>query len=175
MLGENRSGRAIVLVDLINDYAHLEGRRYLPGVKDIIPYVQGELQYFRDRMRPVLFCNTAQVGAKNFYGQVIRELTPRTGEISINKNHPDAFLHTDLFIILKNLKVKTLTIVGCPLTESIILTAASALQLGFSVVVPETCVCARTEQEQATALRLLSLWSTDEILLKGNNSITNHE
>lgn len=168
MLGENRSGRAIVLVDLINEFAHVEGPGYMPSAPDIIPLVQGELLYFRERMRPVLFCNSTVSHDNSFFNEVIRELTPRTGEICIRKSRPDAFFGTDLAHILKNLKVKNLTIVGMSLTKSIILTAASALQYGYSVVVPETCVCSTNEQDHLAALRLLSLWSNDEAL-KGYN------
>lgn len=159
MLGENRSERAIVLVDLINEFAHPEGKRFIAGAKDIIPYVQGELQYFRERMRPVLFCSSIINREQSFLDEVIRELTPRRGEICIKKSKADAFLHTDLAATLHNLKVKTLTIVGLPLTSSISLTAASALQHGFSVVVPETCVCSHDEQDHLAALRLITLWS----------------
>lgn len=165
MLGENRSGRAIVLVDLTNEFAHPDGSGFVPQALDIIPLVQGELQYFRERMRPIFFCNTVQAHSGSF-GEVIRELRPRTGEICIEKKYPDAFLHTDLFSILAKLKVKNLTIVGLSAPTSILLTAASALQHGYSVVVPETCVCSPLEHEaeHAAALRLIALWSNQKLL-----------
>jgi nicotinamidase-related amidase len=164
LFDENRSERAIIILDMINDIAHIEGQRYEAATADIIPFLQGELQYFRDRMRPVIFCNTSSykpASRKNSFGrEVIQALSPRTGEICLSKTRPNAFFETDLLMTLSHLKVKTLTIVGAFSHTSVITTAASALDFGFSVVVPETCVCASSPEDQATALRLLSCWLT---------------
>ena len=107
-----------LIVDMINDFAHIEGEQYLASTKDIIPFIQGELQYFRERMRPVVFCNsivnacTPADHRQKFRAQVIQGLSPRTGEICVKKTRPNAFFATDLSAILTDLKIKTLTIVG---------------------------------------------------------------
>lgn len=153
MLGENKSRRALIIVNMTDNFAHQNGANYIAASKEIIPFVQGELQYFRDRMRPVVFCNSAKNSA------IIRELSPRRGEICIEKDKYNAFLNTNLDHILQEQKVENLTIVGLQLHSSILLTAAAALAQGFSVVVPETCVCSDHEQEHLAALRLFNLWS----------------
>ena len=64
MLGENKSGRALIIVNMTDHFAHQNGARYVTASQEeIIPFVQGELQYFRDRMRPVVFCSMAQSGS----------------------------------------------------------------------------------------------------------------
>jgi len=148
---------------MTDQFAHKDGARYVAASREIIPFVQGELQYFRDRMRPVIFCSTAARGS------IIRELSPRRGEICIEKNTSNAFLHTNLAHLLVEQKVKTLTIAGLQLYSSVLLTAAAALELGFSVVVPETCVCSEHEQEHMAALRLFNRWSK-EMAMKADNS-----
>lgn len=163
MLGENRSERAILVLDMINEFAHKEGRQYEPATTDIVPFVQGELQYFRERMRPVIFCNTLVAyepmdDSNNFAAEVIQALSPRTGEICISKTRPNAFFRTDLADILGTLRVRNLTIVGAFSHTSVLMTAACALDQGFSVVVPETCVCASNGQDHAAALRLVNRW-----------------
>lgn len=166
MLGENRSERAILILDMINDLAHPEGRNFVASTADIIPFVQGELQYFRERMRPVVFCSTQMndnvddLGNDGLEARVIQALSPRTGEISIAKPRPNAFFATDLLRVLQGLKVKTLTIVGVFSHTSVITTTASALDQGFSVVVPETCICAQDALDHAAALRLINRWLT---------------
>lgn len=166
MLDENRSERAIIVLDMINEFAHSEGNQYEMATADIIPYVKGELQYFRERMRPVVYCNTAILRTNhadisvNFRSSVIQTLSPRTGEISLTKRRPNAFYETELLSILNNLKVRALTIVGSFSHTSVLTTAATALDHGFSVVVPETCVCAGNVQDHAAALRLINRWLT---------------
>lgn len=163
MLGENKSRRALIVVNMTDHFAHQDGACYIKTSKEIIPFVQGELQYFRDRMRPVIFCSTKA------RGNIIRELSPRRGEICIEKEKANAFLNTNLGQILLDQKVKNLTIVGLQLYNSVLLSAAAALLEGFSVVVPETCVCSDREQEHLAALRLFNRWSK-EMDMKADNS-----
>ena len=161
MLGEERSERVILILDMINDIAHSQGRNFAPSTLDIIPFVQGELRYFRERMRPVIFCNT--VGslsdeAQEHPSRVIQALSPRTGEITVSKTRPNAFFGTDLLSVLKTHKAKTLTIVGAFSHTSVLATALSALDHSFLVVVPETCVCAADVNDHVAALRLINRW-----------------
>ncbi len=114
--------------------------------------MQGELQYFRERMRPVIFCNTVGNGG------VIQALLPRTGEVCVSKTGPNAFYETELLTVLKSLKVTYLTIVGAFSHASVLATAIAALDHGFSVVVPETCVCAADTNDHVAALRLINRW-----------------
>ncbi len=164
MLGEDRSERAILILDMINDIAHPEGRNFDGSTNDIIPFVQGELQYFRERMRPVIFCNSepdkasGPSNADSFRERVIQALSPRTGEICITKTRPSAFFNTNLLHALKTIKVSDLTIVGAFSHTSVIATTFSALDHGFSVVVPETCICAANPHDHAAALRLINRW-----------------
>jgi nicotinamidase-related amidase len=164
LLNDSRSGRAIVILDMINDFAHVEGARYEVSTQDIIPFIQGEVQYFRERMRPVIFCNNStgygqgDNNVQDFGCQVIQALSPRNGEISIKKNRPNAFFKTDLVDILLSLKVGKLTIVGVFSHTSILMTAAAALDYGFDVVVPETCICADNAQDHIASLRLINRW-----------------
>lgn len=162
MLGENRSERAILVVDMINEFADNSGGSFISQTKEIIPYVLGELQYFRERSRPVLFCNTVWEKSNEHSRAVIRELSPRSKEICINKTRPDAFFNTELKSVLEQLKVKNVTIVGVPFHTSILLTAAAAMDYGYSVVVPETCVCSAHEQDYTAALRIITRWLSCE-------------
>lgn len=159
MPSENRSEQAIIVLDMINDIAHPESKNFEQATSEIIPLLQGELKYFRERMRPVIFCQT-QSGKteKSFSEQVIQPLSPRAQEISIAKKTDNAFLGTDLYEILVKLKIERLSIVGAFTHTSVIKTVGSALDLGFSVVVPETCVCAKSQQDHLAALHLINRW-----------------
>ncbi len=169
MLGENKSSRALLVIDMTDQFAHKDGQCYVAASEEIIPFIHGELQYFRERMRPIIFCSARESGP------VIRELSPRRGEFCLEKNYANAFLDTNLNYILFEQKVKNLTIVGLQFYKSVLLTAGAALEQGFSVVIPETCVCSDLEQDHMAALRLFDRWSKDldmniNINLKADNS-----
>ena len=167
MLDENRSERAIIILDMINKFAHVEGSCFTEASVDVIPFLQGEVQYFRERMRPVIFGNTGATAPailterEQFDQQVIQPLSPRNGELLVRKTRPNAFFQTELLDILLNLKIRNLTIVGAFSHTSVLMTAASALDCGFSVVVPETCVYSQDPEDHAAALRLIHRWLND--------------
>lgn len=136
------SDRALIVIDMTVDRVAA-----VPGALDLVRYVQGELKYFRERGRPVLFVCTGE-GA-----QVIPELTPRTGERIVVKKHLSAFFGTPLSELLPPDQVKRLTLTGLETNTSILLTAADALARGYHVVVPEPCVCAVDQKDHDYALR----------------------
>lgn len=157
---ENRSEQAIIILDMINDLAHPQGSNYEPATAEIIPFLEGELKYFRERMRLVIFCHTASEQTNQFNAQVIQALSPRSKEILIKKHGPNAFFGTDLAQILRDNKVKNITIAGVFTHTNVIRSVAGALDHGFSVVVPETCTCARNPQDHQAALHLMDRWLT---------------
>jgi nicotinamidase-related amidase len=123
----------------------------VPGAAGIVRYVQGELRYFRERGRPVIFACTAPDLSEPPH--VIQELTPRSDERVMWKGAPSAFFDTDLGDTLKELSVRRLTIVGLETHTSVLLTAADAVARGFQVVVPDPCVCATNSDDHRFALR----------------------
>ena len=164
MLNENKFERALLVLDMLYDFTHREGRYFTSSALDIVPFVEGEIQYFRERMRPVIFCNS--IDGYDFtkahkHGPVqhmVQSLIPRASEISIKTSRPNAFFNTVLAKVLNDLKVRKLTIVGLFTHTSVLLTAGSALDHGLSVVVPETCVCSRNIEDHLASLRLINRW-----------------
>lgn len=158
MLGENRSEQALIILDMINDIAHPEGGNFEPATLEIVPLVQGELKYFRERMRLVIFVHTDMGEGHDFKTQIIQSLSPRSKEIILSKKGPNAFFDTDLAKILHEHRIGSVAIVGAFSHTSVARTVASALDHGFSVVVPETCTCSRKPQDHQAALHLINGW-----------------
>jgi nicotinamidase-related amidase len=163
---KTRSERAIIALDMINYLANPLGGGYHPGTSDIIPFILGELNYFRERMRPVIFCNSIftktdglNAEAVKFNEKIINQLSPREKEICLKKTRPNAFYNTELSSVLENLQVGTVTIVGIFTHTSVIATAGSALDLGLGVVIPEPCVCSRDTNAHNIALSLVRAWT----------------
>lgn len=125
----------------------------IPGAKDLIRYIRGELRYFRERDRPVIFtCREGAMSRRE--GVVVPELTPRTTERVLFRHTPSAFFGTALDELLPA-STRRLTLVGVDTATSILLTAADAYARGFQVVVPEPCVCAEDPADHAFAMRLI--------------------
>lgn len=123
----------------------------VPGARDLIRYIRGELRYFRERGRPVIFACGERPDGK---AAVIPELTPRTGETVLIRHTPSAFYGTGLDASLPE-GVHRLTLAGVETHTSILLTAGDAYARGFHVVVPEPCACAADPADHEYAMRLI--------------------
>src|SRR5688572_9781165 len=135
------------------------GEHAVFGAPNIVRYVQGELRYFRERGRPIVFALTTT----DFTNapEILPELTPRSDERVLLKTAPSAFFDTDLGDSLQQQRVRRLTIVGLETHTSVLLTAADAVARGFQVVVPDPCVCAANPDDHRFALRQIrEVWPT---------------
>ena len=141
----SESDRALVVLDMTLDRFH--GPAAVAGAGAIVRFVQGELRYFRERGRPVVFANSD--------GQVIQELTPRSDEVVLQKPGPSAFFGTPLDETLRSQGIHRITLVGLETHTAVLLTAADAMARGYEVVVPEPCVCAYDADAHAAALSLM--------------------
>lgn len=142
------SDRALVVLDMTLDRFH--GPAAVAGAGAIVRFVQGELRYFRERGRPVVFaCGDATDTL------VIQEMTPRSDEIVFKKPGPSAFFGTSLDTALRSQGVRRVTLVGLETHTAVLLTAADAMARGYEVVVPDPCVCAHDPEAHRAALALL--------------------
>lgn len=149
------SDRALLILDMTTE--HVVGPRAVPGAAQIVRFVQGELRYFRERGRPVVFALTAPDLAEP--PAILTELTPRSDERVLYKAAPSAFFDTDLGAVLKAQRVRRLTLVGLETHTSVMLSAADAVARGLQVVVPEPCVCATNPEDHRFALRQIrDIW-----------------
>ena len=141
------SDRALIVLDMTLD--RFRGSNALDGAAAIVRYVQGELRYFRERGRMVVFANDEASSV------VIQELTPRSDERVLKKPSPSAFFGTDLDTQLQRGHVRRVTLVGLETHTAVLLTASDALARGYEVVVPDPCVFARDAAAHTASLALL--------------------
>jgi hypothetical protein len=148
--GTLESDRALLVLGM--DADHGAG---IEGVGEIVRFVGGELRYFRERGRLVVF-----VAA----GPMMSSLMPRSGELVVAAPvHGSAFAAPGLSELLRRERIRRLTLVGVETHTVVLLTAADAVARGFAVVVPETCVCAADRRSHDAALHLIrTSWSTPQ-------------
>jgi nicotinamidase/pyrazinamidase len=161
--------RALIVVDMIEDFAHEGGALYCgPSMAAIIPVIRRELERARTAREPVIYLtdnhlpNDAEFAmfpphaiAGTRGAQIIPELAPVAGEVVIPKRRYSGFFGTDLDITLRERGVDTLRLVGDCTNICVLYTAADARNLGYEVEVVEEGVTSFDEQAHRDALREL--------------------
>jgi len=161
--------RALVVVDMIEDFAHDGGALYCgPSMARIVPVIQREIERSRAAGEPVvhltdshlpddaefeMFPPHAIVGTNG--ARIVAELAPAAGDVVIPKRRYSGFFGTDLDITLREKGVDTLRLVGDCTNICVLYTAADARNLGYAVEVVEDGVTSFDEEAHRGALREL--------------------
>jgi len=161
--------RALVVVDMIEDFVHEGGALYCgPSIGRIVPVIQNEIARARAAAEPVVYLTDnhlpgdaefqmfpphALVGTKG--AQIVPELAPRKDDVVIPKRRYSGFFGTDLDITLRERGVDTLRLVGDCTNICVLYTAADARNLGYAVEVVEKGVTSFDEEAHHDALREL--------------------
>ncbi len=158
--------RALIVVDMLNDFLSPEGTLYLgqPG-RDIIPAVRELILDARARKDPVIFardshrpddlefrmfpphCVESTDGAS-----LIPELAMQDGDYSVTKRRYDAFFGTELDLILREEGIDQLDLCGVCTNICILYTAACARNLAYEVNVHENAVAGTSAHAHEWAL-----------------------
>jgi nicotinamidase/pyrazinamidase len=161
--------RALLVVDMIEDFAHESGALYCgPSMDRIIPVIQKELERARTAGEPVVYLTDnhvpddaefevfpphAIVGTPG--AEIIPELAPDETDDVIPKRRYSGFFGTDLDITLREKRVDTLRLVGDCTNICVLFTAADARNLGYDVEVVRDGVTSFDEEAHLDALREL--------------------
>lgn len=161
--------RALVVIDMIEDFAHEGGALYCgPTMGRIIPVIQNELARARAAGEPVIYLTDnhvpddaefevfpphAIVGTPG--AEIIPELAPDETDDVIPKRRYSGFFGTDLDITLREKRVDTLRLVGDCTNICVLFTAADARNLGYAVEVVRDGVTSFDEEAHVHALREL--------------------
>ena len=161
--------RALVVIDMIEDFVHEGGALYCgPSMARIVPVIQRELSRARAAGEPVLYLTDnhlpddaefeifpphAIAGTKG--AAIVPELAPAPGDIVVPKRRYSGFFGTDLDITLRERGVDTLRLVGDCTNICVLYTAADARNLGYAVEVVAEGVTSFDEEAHRDALREL--------------------
>jgi nicotinamidase-related amidase len=172
----NPKTSAILVVDMLNDF--VTGALKCDRGLAIVPATASLLDQARKKSVPVIFCNDAHIpeidhelklwgnhAIKGTYGaEVIPELKLSLKDYVVPKRRYSGFFHTDLDLLLKELKVDTVIMTGLHTHMCVRHTSADAYQLGYKVVVASDATDAFTEEDYRNGLRYLKEVYGAEIL-----------
>ncbi len=164
-----RPNKALLIVDMINDFLGKGSPLQVPAGRWIIENIAGEIHYARDKARPIIYiCDEHKQEDPQFEhwpphavagtegAEVIYELAPKPCDHLIHKGGHSGFFRTELEALLKELGIDEVLICGVMTNVGVLYTAMDAVQRGYRVIVPETCVAALTEADHKFALHQIN-------------------
>ena len=162
----NPSRSALIVVDMQNDFVKEGGSLVVPTAAATIPRIAHLLELARDSgMRVVFSQDTHDDGdpewkiwgehvRRGSWGwQIVDELTPREGELVVQKVRYDAFYGTSLDHFLRLWETDTLVICGTVANICVHYTAASAALRWYQVIIPRDAVSALVDFDLEASLR----------------------
>jgi biuret amidohydrolase len=107
--------------------------------------------------------------AGTFEHQILPEVSPREGELVVNKTSRSAFNSTAIERVLQNLGLKTLIVAGVTTSSCVDTTARDAADRGFQVVVVEDATAELDRPSHEAALRQFAVrwgrvWTATETI-----------
>lgn len=159
------SQTALLIVDMLNDFlvqggemVLLEGRRTIDPIKRLVEGARDSA------VRVVWVCDEHPADDTEFLkrvphclrgswgAQIVEELRPEETEERIPKRRYSGFFETDLDLRLREWGIRQLIVTGIVTNICVRSTIHDAFFRGYQVVVPEECVAATSDREQASSL-----------------------
>ncbi len=159
--------KALIIIDMLNDF--VTGSLACERAERIIPNIRRLSTAFREAGYPVIYSNDAHLpdidaefkvwGPHAVAGtegaEVIPELAPEQGDITVPKRRYSGFTGTDLHLQLQELGIDTVVLAGLHTNMCLRHTSYDAYVHGYSIVIPEDCADAFTQKDQDEGLEYI--------------------
>ena len=146
----NMSKKALIIVDMLNDFINNNGALYCGDTaRSIIPFIQEKLEAFRNRGDLVIYLQDSHdKNDKEFQrfpihcvsgtrgSEIIHELTPKPGEKVIPKKRYSGFYGTDLESILESGGVDDVEVMGVCTSICVMDTVGGLANRDYKITVP---------------------------------------
>lgn len=158
--------KALLVIDMLNDFSKKEGTLFVPENEQIVPVIQSWIKDFRDSNDYIIYiCDNHKKDDKEFKkmnwpphaiegtwgANIIDELKPNISsnrEFIVKKSTYSSFYNTGLERLLKSLKVKTLYLTGCVVNICVYFAAMEAALRDYDVFVVKKGVAALREDDK---------------------------
>jgi ureidoacrylate peracid hydrolase len=177
---------AVLVIDMQNGFCHPKGSLPLAGfglprMDEVVGATVGLLAAARAQGLPIIYTrhvfrpDLLDVPARSrdmlptdppplirgsWDADVIDELKPLEADRIIDKNRYDAFLYTDLEIVLRALGVRRLLVTGVVTSVCVESTVRSAEQRDFEVFVASDCTSAASEAHAPALAAMAAVFAT---------------
>ena len=157
--------KALLVVDMLNDFAQEDGLLFVPKTRDIVDAVADRIKSAKASDIPVFFVNDSheeddrefKVWPKHCVkgtegAKIIKELDT-TDSVTVEKTTYSGFYNTTLDGELKRKGITELIVVGCVTNICILHTASDAVLREYKVTVPRDCVAGLDTTDEDAALK----------------------
>ncbi|MBI2862824.1 MAG: cysteine hydrolase [Chloroflexi bacterium] len=168
---------ALVIIDVQHDWCHPDGffgkrGRLMDRVQTMMPRLLSFIEQAHSVGMPTIYVHTfhsrwtipdivpdeahepgGSPGAPGSWGAEFHQVQPRPEDYVITKHRYDAFLGTDLELVLRSIGAKTVIITGVATNTCCESTARAAYMRDFYVVFLNDCTATYTEEEHLATLR----------------------
>lgn len=168
----------IVLIDMLNDFAHPDGALYCEGGRTILPNLQKLMAWVRERnarglddIQLIHIQEAHRKGDADFKvrpvhaikgtwgSDFIPEMQPQEGEYIVQKRRHSGFQHTDLDLYLREENIDTVVITGAWTNVCCRCTANDALANAYRVITLADCNASKTKEMHEHGLVDLSIFT----------------
>jgi nicotinamidase-related amidase len=147
--------KALIVVDMLNDFVKEGGALYFPESQDIIPHIKKKIEEYRLNRLPIFWlCDSHRSNDKEFErfpahcvsgsegSRIIDELKPliHDDEKTIYKKRYSGWYNTFLKDVIADYQIDTLEIVGVCTSICVMDTAGGAANRDISIIIPKNCV-----------------------------------
>jgi len=164
------SSVALLLVDVINEFAFPEARALLQRALPMARALQRLKQRARDAEVPIVYVNdnfgrwrsdfsaiVRHCARRDGRGrQVVQLLRPEADDYFVLKPKHSGFYESSLGVLLDHLGVRRLIVTGLTTPQCVLFTAGDAYMRDFELVVPRDCVAASNAGQHRQALTFMS-------------------
>jgi ureidoacrylate peracid hydrolase len=177
---------AVLVIDMQNGFCHPEGSLPsaglgLPNMEKVVtanaellaearatglPVIYTRHVFREDlldvpaRVRGLMPTDPKPLVRGSWDADVIDELEPAPGDRIIDKNRYDAFLYTDLEVVLRAMGIRRLLVTGVVTSVCVESTVRSAEQRDFEVFVASDCTSAQDEAHEPALAAMAAVFAT---------------
>ncbi len=158
--------RALLIIDMLNDFVKEGGALLVPGAEALIPEINKVRGEFRERGEPIIFlCDSHAEDDEEFKvwpkhsvagtwgAEVVEGLDIQPEDRVVKKTRYSAFFRTDLENVLEALEVDTVYLTGLLTDICVLHTAADATMRDLNVIVLKNCTMALDSNKHGWALK----------------------
>jgi|UniRef100_A0A7C1GJU8 nicotinamidase-related amidase len=171
---------AVLVVDMLEEF--VRGRLRAENAEKIVEPIRKLVAFAREKGIPVIYTIDQHHPEIDYEfrlwgphavrgsaeAKIISELAPRENEYIVAKRRYDAFMFTDLDMLLRELGVKNLIVTGIHTHVCVLQTVMGAFYRGYTVIVPEECVAAFDNYWHKVGLEYMKNYAGAQIVKLGD-------
>jgi nicotinamidase/pyrazinamidase len=158
--------KALIIIDMLNDFVEDEAPLKVPGVKKIVGPIKKEIDRARQDNYPVIYlCDCHEENDREFKlfpphavkgtrgASIVDELRPEGTDLLVRKSSFSGFFNTDLEEILNKFSVKKIIVTGTATNICVLYTVADAVMRGYKVDIVKDAVIGLNKKDHKFALK----------------------